>query len=300
MALKISPLLLTNSLATIYTVPVGAEASVHGLVISNLTGSSATFTLTLYKATTSTTYTLASGFSVSGGKAFAWPRPINMTAGDYIRASASATSTLQLAASVYENTTTSQGFNFLGTWNSGITYQTNDIVSYNFTSYAAIQSSTNQQPDVSPSYWQFLGIGTTGPTGITGPTGATGVTGPTGRTGPTGPTGFNGTVGSTGPTGPTLVGIPASSNTTIVSSDAGKHVNVAVNVAINSSTAFNTGDAVTIYNSSAGNITIIPTSVTLYNSGTSLTGNRVLAQKGLATALCVAANVYVIAGSGLS
>jgi hypothetical protein len=109
-----------------------------------------------------------------------------------------------------------------------------------------------------------------------------------------------GTSGFSGYSGATQTSIPQSTNTTVVSSDAGKHINATAGVTINGSTGFSVGDAVTIYNNSGENITIIATDITLYNAGTSQTGNRTLAQRGLATVLCVATDTYVIGGSGLS
>lgn len=106
--------------------------------------------------------------------------------------------------------------------------------------------------------------------------------------------------GPSGAVGPVQTNIPQSTNTTLISSDAGKHVNISANATINSSTAFSVGDVVTIYNSSAGNITITATGITLRLAGTASTGNRTLAQKGLATVLCIASNDYVIAGAGIS
>ena len=38
----------------------------------------------------------------------------------------------------------------------------------------------------------------------------------------------------------------------------------------------------------------------MYLVGTSTTGNRTLAQRGLATIVCVASNTFVISGGGLS
>jgi hypothetical protein len=38
----------------------------------------------------------------------------------------------------------------------------------------------------------------------------------------------------------------------------------------------------------------------MYQVGTSNTGNRTLAQKGLATVYCVTTNTFVITGGGLS
>jgi hypothetical protein len=55
-----------------------------------------------------------------------------------------------------------------------------------------------------------------------------------------------------------------------------------------------------IYNDSASSITITATAVTLRFAGTASTGNRTLAQRGVANILCVASNDYVISGAGLT
>jgi len=111
---------------------------------------------------------------------------------------------------------------------------------------------------------------------------------------------FQGNSGISGYSGQIQTNIPQSTNTTIVSSDAGKHINTTGGITINSSTGFSIGDAVTIYNNSASSITITATAITLYNAGTANTGNRTLAQRGVATVLCVASNTYVISGAGLT
>lgn len=116
----------------------------------------------------------------------------------------------------------------------------------------------------------------------------------------TGSIGFSGSRGFTGSKGDIVTNIPPSTNTTIVASDAGKYLNVSSTVTLNLLTAFSSGDAVTIYNSSSANITITSTEVTLRLAGTATVGDRTLAQKGLATILCVGANDYVISGAGLT
>ena len=61
------------------------------------------------------------------------------------------------------------------------------------------------------------------------------------------------------------------------------------------------GQAVTIWNNSASNQTITQGSgATMHLSGTASTGNRTLAQYGLATVMCMAANVFVVSGVGIS
>jgi collagen type IV alpha len=146
----------------------------------------------------------------------------------------------------------------------------------------------------------FSGNSTSGFSGYSGTNGASGISGYSGNSGISGFSGTNGASGFSGYSGVPQTNIPQSTNTTIVSSDAGKHLNVTSGVTVNSSTGFAVGDVVTIYNASASNITITATGVTLHLSATALTGNRTLAQKGVATILCVASNTYVILGAGLS
>jgi hypothetical protein len=104
-----------------------------------------------------------------------------------------------------------ESLNWLGEW-TGANSTTNDVVSYNGSTYIATADSPGEPP-TNTTYWDLLAAkgadGATGPTGAegaTGPTGAKGATGPTGAdgaTGPTGATGETGTTGATGATGPT-------------------------------------------------------------------------------------------------
>jgi hypothetical protein len=91
---------------------------------------------------------------------------------------------------------------------------------------------------------------------------------------------------------------------TLIASDAGKYINTTVGTGssiIVPSGVFSDGDIVSIYNNSASNTTITQgSSVTMYLSGTATTGDRTLAQRGLATILCVGSNTFVIAGAGLA
>ena len=64
---------------------------------------------------------------------------------------------------------------------------------------------------------------------------------------------------------------------------------------------FSTGDAITIYAHTSSNISINAAGgVTLRLAGTSTTGNRTLASRGLATIVCVASNEFVVSGAGLT
>lgn len=100
--------------------------------------------------------------------------------------------------------------------------------------------------------------------------------------------------------------IPQNSQTgsyTLVAGDAGKHVFTTAGVTVPSG-VFTVGEAVSIYNNTTGNITITQGSnVTLRQAGASGTGNRTLAQRGLATVLCVSGSAgteFVIGGAGLT
>lgn len=86
-----------------------------------------------------------------------------------------------------------------------------------------------------------------------------------------------------------------------VATDNGKLINITTGgVTINIS-VFTAGQNVTIFNNSASSQTITQgTSVTMYLAGTATTGNRTLAQRGIATILCVASNTFVCSGAGVT
>lgn len=88
---------------------------------------------------------------------------------------------------------------------------------------------------------------------------------------------------------------------TLVAGDAGKHISITTGGITVPSGVFAVGDAVSVYNNSGSNQTITQgASTTLRLAGSASTGNRTVAQYGLCTILCVASNVFVISGAGLS
>jgi hypothetical protein len=89
-----------------------------------------------------------------------------------------------------------------------------------------------------------------------------------------------------------------SASYTLVSTDSGKFISTTANVAIPAS-VFTAGQNISIFNNSSANITITTTGVTVYLTGTATTGDRTLLQRGLASAVCVAANTFVVTGGGL-
>ena len=87
---------------------------------------------------------------------------------------------------------------------------------------------------------------------------------------------------------------------TLTVADVGELINTTAGITVPAS-VFSAGDAVTIFNNSASDITISQgSSATMYQAGTSNTGNRSLAQRGVATVLCVGTNTFTIIGGGLS
>ena len=86
---------------------------------------------------------------------------------------------------------------------------------------------------------------------------------------------------------------------TLVAADAGKHILASGTVTIPNS-VFAAGDAVTIVNNTAGDLTLTASVGTLYNTADAATGNRTLATRGMATILFASATVAYISGAGLS
>jgi microcystin-dependent protein len=101
------------------------------------------------------------------------------------------------------------GMEWIGVFDSGVTYDQRDGVSFAGSSYISlIDANLGNQPDVSPFAWGVLALvggqgiqGPQGPGGGPGPQGPTGATGATGAIGPSGSQGIQGLTGATGATG---------------------------------------------------------------------------------------------------
>jgi hypothetical protein len=98
--------------------------------------------------------------------------------------------------------------------------------------------------------------------------------------------------------------IPQNSQTaayTLVASDVGKHISITTGGITVPASVFSIGDNISIFNNSTSNQTITQGSgVTLRAGGSTSTGNRTLANYGVATVLCVAADTFVITGTGIT
>ena len=147
--------------------------------------------------------------------------------------------------------------------------------------------------------------GPQGNAGPPGPQGNQGAQGPGGSAGPPGPQGNQGGQGPTGPQGPPgNSGMDHNARTsgyTLVAGDDQRLVTMTTGDCTVPQNAFSVADAITIYNSSGSTFSILQGSgVTLRLAGTSTTGNRLLASKGIATIVCVASNEFIATGAGLS
>jgi hypothetical protein len=96
-------------------------------------------------------------------------------------------------------------------------------------------------------------------------------------------------------------------NATIAATDAGKHYYStlatanALTIANNTSVSWTVGTAITVVNRGSGNIIITQGSgVSLYLAGNSTPANRTVTTYGMATLLNVAANIWMINGTGVS
>ena len=129
--------------------------------------------------------------------------------------------------------------------------------------------------------------GSDGDKGQKGEVGAGGAGGDKGQKGEVGDEGFLANSGKTG-------------SYTLVAADDQKLINTNSGVTVPSG-VFSASDAVTVVNNSTSSITITQGgSVTMYLGGSSTTGNRTLAQKGVCTILCISSNTFIITGAGLT
>jgi len=88
---------------------------------------------------------------------------------------------------------------------------------------------------------------------------------------------------------------------TLVAADVGKHISITTGGVTVPASVFSIGDNVTIFNNSTSDQSIVQgAGVTLRTGGQTTTGTRTLANYGVATILCVAADVFVVTGTGLT
>ena len=88
---------------------------------------------------------------------------------------------------------------------------------------------------------------------------------------------------------------------TLQASDNGKYISLTSGGVIVPSSVFSAGQLVSVYNGTGSSQTIAAGGgVTLVLVGTSTSGNRTLANNGIATILCVNSNGFIVTGGGVS
>jgi hypothetical protein len=114
-----------------------------------------------------------------------------------------------------------------------------------------------------------------------------------------GPTGPSGPTGATGPTTIPQSGSDKTTSYSLTTGDVGKFIGVGASGSVTiPDTTFATGDVVSIYNNTTGNITITCTISTAYIAGTNTDKATVtLATRGIATILFYSGTVCVITGN---
>jgi hypothetical protein len=98
--------------------------------------------------------------------------------------------------------------------------------------------------------------------------------------------------------------VSLASNVTTALTDAGKHYystsasDLALTIADNSVASWPVGTAISVVNRGTANITVAPAAgVSLYLAGNATSGNRTVTTYGMATAMNVAANIWMISGT---
>ena len=87
----------------------------------------------------------------------------------------------------------------------------------------------------------------------------------------------------------------------LTASDTGKHISITTGGVTIPSGVFSVGDVVSVYNKSGTSQTITSSGgITVRQAGSANTGNRTVAQYGLATILCVDLSEFVVSGAGIS
>jgi hypothetical protein len=99
----------------------------------------------------------------------------------------------------------------------------------------------------------------------------------------------------------TIVQNSQTSAYTLVATDNGKYISITTGGVTVPASIFTAGQNIVIFNNSGSSQTITQgASVTMNLAGSATTGNRTLAQYGVATVLCTGTNTFVITGQGLT
>jgi len=157
---------LTASDQELVVAAIGTEGSAHGIVFQNNSAVAVDVTMKVHKSSLAQTTTLGP-FSVSAKGTFAWPKPVNLEAGDKIIASAATTGVISALLSYYStsdiDTAVSVGFTPRGNYVAGATYAVNDVAYYTDAdptksgSYLSrVAGNIGNTPSTSPAQWMIF------------------------------------------------------------------------------------------------------------------------------------------------
>lgn len=131
---EVAQLVASSAAQVLYACPLGAEASAHA-VIANAPAGQGTVTLSVYRHAEGAAHDVAT-FPVVSGTPYAFPKPINLSEGDELRARC-LTVDIAITASVLERSAgaPSNQFNPRGVYDDAATYNRMDVVAEAGASY---------------------------------------------------------------------------------------------------------------------------------------------------------------------
>jgi len=143
---KASVIGTTNNI--LYSSPIGQEASIHTLFVSNPSASSEDVTIKIYNQSTATTVSSLTETIAAGGT-YLFPKPINMATQDQlilISSGATAVATLSIFSQSEAGVDAAIALEPKGAWSAATTYEKLEVVDYLGSSYVAITQNLNSTP----------------------------------------------------------------------------------------------------------------------------------------------------------
>ncbi|MFZ6767523.1 hypothetical protein ACO0LM_10590 [Undibacterium sp. Di26W] len=174
----------------IYLCPATFSGSMHGLVFSNITGADVTVALKHYSQASGQITVFANALKVAANTPLAWPKPINLVAGDKLICAASAANAVTVLSAVYlgSSAPAAAGLTPRGTYTDQASYVLNDVVTLAGTSYINVAPCIGVSPPA--ANWMILSLkgekgdqGLQGIQGVKGDAGLQGIQGVKGDTG---------------------------------------------------------------------------------------------------------------------
>lgn len=149
---------LTASDQDLCVCPAGQQGSIHNIFVSNTGGTTATFTLKVYKVALGAAVSVIATRSLAANTDYPVPFKVNLQPGDKLIAVASVASQLTVFYSVFLDTGTTivSAFNGRGAYSSEATYAAGDLVTDASVTYLARTASINKTPAANATEWMPL------------------------------------------------------------------------------------------------------------------------------------------------